>query len=326
MKPWRTELIPQKSSFGISHSDRLFTLGSCFAQAIGKQLNNHKFQVEANPFGKVYNPFSIHKTIDYILRHTTISTDDFTHREEAYFHFDFHSQNAATSADALKMRVEELIQTLNEQLTKATVLILTYGTAFVYRRKDNQKIVANCHKVPSSNFTKELLTVDAVISSFHDTFQRLRKLKPSLKVVLTVSPVRHVKDTLELNAVSKSILRLACNQLSQQPGVEYFPAYELMMDDLRDYRFYKADRIHPTEEAEEYVWEKFADAHFNDSTKSILQEWHEVKVALHHRPLFPETASHQKFLRTTLTKLQNISPLLDVASEMAELKSHIGHA
>jgi hypothetical protein len=149
-----------------------------------------------------------------------------------------------------------------------------------------------------------------------------KAFNPEIKVILTVSPVRHLKDTLELNSVSKSVLRLACHTLSQQHAdVAYFPSYEIMMDDLRDYRFYKADMIHPSDVAEEYIWQKFIDGYFDDDTKLFLSKWKEITLALKHRPFNRESASHQKFIAETIKRLEELKFLVDVDKEIALLKN-----
>lgn len=325
MKPWRTELIPQKAAFQISLADAVFTIGSCFAQKMGNQLVSNKIKTQVNPFGTVYNPHSIHKLITSCLEKSPAEENSYVGRENLFFHYDFHSRHAANTKDGLIEKLKKLIETQSNELKQSNVLIITYGTAFVYRRKDNQQIVSNCHKVAANQFTKELLTVDKTVRSFEQMYDALLKINPVLKIILTVSPVRHTKDGLEQNTVSKSVLRLACDQLSQKKGIAYFPAYELMMDDLRDYRFYITDRIHPTEEAEEYIWEKFVETFLDSEAKSFFQEWLEVNSALQHRPFNEQTFAHQTFLKNTLTKLQNLSQQTDVSVEIAELKSRMNH-
>jgi hypothetical protein len=325
MKTWRTELIPQKAEFQISLADAVFTIGSCFAQTMGNQLLSNKIKTQVNPFGTAYNPHCIHRLITRCLDKSPLEASGILNREGLFFHYDFHSQQSATTEEGLIKKLSKLHEDHSHNLKQANVLIITYGTAFVYRRKDNQQIVSNCHKVPASEFTKELLTVEEIIESFEKMHDALVNKNSTIKIILTVSPVRHAKDGLEQNTVSKSVLRLACHQLAERKGVVYFPAYELMMDDLRDYRFYKIDRIHPTEEAEEYIWEKFLETFLDAEAKVFFLEWSEVKLALQHRPFHEQSTAHQTFLKNTLSKLQKLSPKADVSSEILELKSRITH-
>ncbi len=181
-------------------------------------------------------------------------------------------------------------------LQESDWLIITYGTSWVYRHKDNGSIVANCHKQPASWFMKELLNVDEIVSSFEQLMAALKVFNPDLKVILTISPVRYTKDTLEGNSVSKSVLRVACeNILRAQPDVYYFPAFEIMMDDLRDYRFYKADMIHPSEVAEDYIWEKFAASWFDDQLLAFVSSWKQILQALQHRAFHPDPKRTSSF-------------------------------
>ncbi|NOS91126.1 MAG: GSCFA domain-containing protein, partial [Cyclobacteriaceae bacterium] len=210
----------------------------------------------------------------------------------------------------------------HDYIKSCRVVILTYGTAFVYRRNDNHEIVANCHKMPSALFTKELLSAELILHSANETFDLLRKLNPEIRIITTVSPVRHTKDTLQLNSVSKSILRLCAHEL-QKSGIDYFPAYEIMMDDLRDYRFYKSDRIHPTEEAESYIIDKFGDQYFDRATKNLLVEWNTIRQALQHKPFQPTSSAHQTFLQKTLERLESIRHTIQVEEEITAIKSQL---
>ena len=178
--------------------------------------------------------------------------------------------------------------------------------------------------MPSENFLSQILSPEKIIASFETLIEKLNKWKPGIKIILTVSPVRHVKDTLELNSVSKSILRWACHSIQEQyPGVEYFPAFEIMMDDLRDYRFYEPDMIHPSAEAIDYIWEKFSDSWFNPSTKSLMKQWQHISAALHHRPFHPQSEAHKKFLYETLRKLKELLPNIPVEEEIKEIQTQL---
>jgi hypothetical protein len=199
---------------------------------------------------------------------------------------------------------------------------MTYGTAWVYQLKDNGEIVANCHKVPANQFSKSLLSHLAITESFDEFYLTLKKINPAIQIILTVSPVRHLKDKLALNSVSKSVLRLACHTISSShDDVHYFPAYEIMLDDLRDYRFYKADLIHPSDVAEEYIWEQFITCYADEHLRQFIQDWKAILAALAHRSFHSNTVAHQQFLKNTLEKLQAFKTLVDVEPEIALIKS-----
>jgi hypothetical protein len=203
-------------------------------------------------------------------------------------------------------------------------LILTYGTAWIYHRADTGEVVANCHKQPASSFTKSLLTQKKILASFDTFYQELQHFNPGVQIIVTVSPVRHTRDSLELNSVSKSVLRSACHTLQETyANVEYFPAFEIMMDDLRDYRFYKRDRIHPTEEAEDYIWETFLSRYGSEELSSFIKTWSSIDQALQHKAFHPASTSHQKFLRETLKKLEELKGQVDVEKEVGLIKKQL---
>jgi len=324
MKEFRTELTPSVSASPIRLKDTIFTIGSCFADTIGDHLTENKFSVWNNQFGTVYNPTSIHRLVLLALENRLPSTESYLQNEGIYFNYNFHSSHSASNQQELENKIETSIINANEFLRNANRIIITYGTAFVYRLKSENEIVANCHKVPSVNFTKSLLTEVEIVESFQNLYSILKSINSNCKIILTVSPVRHLKDTLELNAVSKSILRLSCHSIVNQfSDVEYFPAYEILLDDLRDYRFYKTDQLHPTDEAVEYIWEKFATAYFDESTKKFINEWKEIRKDLQHKPFHLQSENHQKFLKSTLKRLENLNTTVDLSKEIQNLKTKI---
>ena len=326
MNDFRTELTPRTSAFPLNLKDRIFTIGSCFANEIGTLLVENKFIASNNPFGAVYNPISIHQLLLFGLNGKFPEQESYSQNNEIYFNYHFHSSFSSLKRDETESRVQNSIAEANSFLKNADRIIITYGTAFVYKLKANNVTVANCHKMPSVNFDKSLLTESEIIKSFEEVYEALKSIKPSAKIILTVSPVRHLKDTLELNAVSKSMLRVACHSIVERfADVEYFPAYEILLDDLRDYRFYKTDRLHPTEEAVEYIWRKFTDAYFDESTKKFINDWQKIKTDLTHKPFHAESETHQKFLKSLLKKLETIQSLADVQSEMVSVKSKIAN-
>jgi hypothetical protein len=202
--------------------------------------------------------------------------------------------------------------------------MITYGTAWVYQRQDTGEIVSNCHKMPAAAFAKSLLTQKQILASFDAFYRHLKAMNPVIKLVLTVSPVRHLKDTLALNSVSKSLLRLCCHTITEQyPGVDYFPAYEIMMDDLRDYRFYKSDMIHPSADAEDYIWERFLECYASASLREFIAKWQVIQSALKHKPFHPGSSGHQIFLQQTVQQLEALSHLVDVEKERRILLAQI---
>lgn len=324
MENFRTTLLTRLANSRMSLGDSILTIGSCFSDAIGNELVRHKIRTLVNPFGTVYNPYSIHKSLVYAAQKQLPRSDTFLHRDGTFYNYDFHSRFAAATQFELANLLQAQIETTHSFLKNAHWLIVTYGTSWVYERHDVRETVANCHKLPQSQFSKTLMSHQKILQSFADMHGRLKAVNPSLKIIVTVSPVRHIKDTLELNSVSKSILRVACHTLQEQyDDVEYFPSYEIMMDDLRDYRFYNADMIHPSPVAEHYIWTKFIERYFDERLLDFCRQWKEIINAIDHKAFQPNSNAHQLFLQKTLHKLEELKPLVNVDKETAILKTRL---
>lgn len=323
MAEFRTALnvLPAKTPIELKH--RILTQGSCFSDAIGNRLIQYKIETAVNPFGTIYNPESIHKVLSSSIFNEPLPDHTYLQNSEIHLNFDFHSEFSALDRDTLVSHLTNAVGSTHYFLKDTDWILITYGTAWVYHRKDTGEIVANCHKLPSSMFSKSLLSVDTVTSSFSEFYQRLKNFNPKVKIILTVSPVRHIKDTLELNSVSKSVLRVACHNIAgSYADVDYFPAYEIMVDDLRDYRFYSSDMLHPTSDAEDYIWEKFMERYFSSHLQDFVQQWRPILSALRHRPFHPQSAAHQQFIKDTLKKLSDLKSLVNIDDEISVLKQH----
>lgn len=324
MAQFRTIVSAGTSPYKMGISDKILTVGSCFAEVIGQRLISNKLTALSNPFGVLYNPHSIHKALRYSLFNETPPAHTFLQRQEVFLNYDFHSSLSSLHQDKLHAQLKEIIGASHYFLSHAQWLIITYGTAWIYERNDTGEIVANCHKMSNNLFSRSLLAEKKIIASFKRFHKELTEINSDIKIILTVSPVRHVKDSIELNSVSKAILRSVCHTLAAEyAGVEYFPAYEIMMDDLRDYRFYKADMIHPTEVAEEYIWEKFGDRYFTPALKNFMQHWNDVRDAMAHKPFHPSSSAHQSFLKEILKKLEDLKMVVNVDNEINEIQSQL---
>jgi hypothetical protein len=324
MQNFRTEIQLSKSKAGISLKQDILTTGSCFSDAIGLKLAENKFPVLVNPFGTNYNPISIHKSLRAALNGALPLSHSYFEHGGIYSHYDFHSEFSDPNKTVVEERVKTTIQTAHQFLKHAQWIIVTYGTAWAYKRNETNDIVSNCHKMTSQNFTKELLTEKKIIESFEGLYQNLKAVNPTCNILLTVSPVRHIKDTIQLNSLSKAILRTACHSLTElHSNVLYFPAYEIMLDDLRDYRFYKSDMLHPSADAEEYIWEKFSETYFDKPTIEFLSKWKTIYTALQHRPFHPQSDSHQKFLKKLLTDLKELNGPVNVEEEIASVNAQL---
>ena len=324
MDIFRTPFEIPESSIKINLETPVLTLGSCFADCMGTYFRENKFSVLANPFGTVYNPMSIFGLCSYAIRHSYPEADTYLFYQGLHANYDFHSSFSDPEKPRTISDIKHSIDLTHDFLANARFLIITLGTAWVYRRKDNQAIVSNCHKLPGSRFRKELLSQKQILNAFEQFKRLLNDKYPEISILLTVSPVRHIRDTIPLNQVSKSVLRLACYTLENHyPNVHYFPSYEIIMDDLRDYRFYKADMIHPNAEAEMYIWEKFAETWFDRETRDFLSTWGKAKKAIAHKPFNPNTDEHQRFLRETISTIKKLQHKADVTEELTLLKKQL---
>lgn len=321
---FRTELTIAVSQEKIMLKNPILTIGSCFADAMGSRLKNFKFQTLVNPFGTVYNPISLHELLQGSVHKQALPANSFLQRDEVYYNYNLHSSFSSTQKEILTQQVQTTFESTLDFLKKTDVLMITYGTAWVYERKDSGEMVNNCHKQPSALFTKRLLSQQEIVDSFRTLRSVLQGIRPNLRIILTLSPVRHIKDTLELNSVSKALLRSSCYQLSTEfSNVEYFPAYELLMDDLRDYRFYKSDMLHPSEEAEEYIWQKFTHTYFDEKTLAFLKRWADLRLGMQHKAFHPQSAAHQTFLKKLRESLVELKELVDVEEELQILEKQI---
>ena len=321
---FRTELPPSPSDLQIDYQSKLLSFGSCFADRMGERLASAKFNIQVNPLGIAYNPLSLCQLLQIALGEKQLPKAHYSKSEEVWQSLAFHSHFNQKDWGTFEEGVRKALQQTKLRLQEASHLILTFGTATVYRRTDNQEVVNNCHRFPASFFTKELLSVETIESEITETLSLLQTINPQLKVLLTVSPIRHIRDTLPLNSVSKSTLRLACHQLTQShPNISYFPAFEIMMDDLRDYRYYKEDLLHPTSFAEAYIWGKFVETHLSPAAQETLEIWSQIQKGLSHTPRNPHNEAHRKFLRKLLNKLELISEKIDCEEELREVRGFL---
>lgn len=321
---FHTELTPETLPVLIRLTHQIVTIGSCFADVMGHQLAAHKLAVTNNPFGTIFNPISISKLLLLALNGGRPDEQLYVERDGVWFHYDFHSSLWAPTREELAQKLTGRLQEVGEAIRRADWLILTLGTAVVYRHSETNQVVANCHKMPGSLFDNYLYAIDHIRETLTKLLGVIRRANPTIKVLLTVSPVRHTRDTLPLNQVSKSTLRVVCHELTVwNKFVQYFPAYELMVDDLRDYRFYEADLIHPNALAEGYIFEKFAGSAFDNDLRDFVAEWTGIRKSLDHRPLHGDTAAHRQFLTNLLARLETLQTRVDVSAELVAVRGRL---
>lgn len=263
-------------------------------------MNDRRFHIYSNPFGIIYNPISVNRNLYSIIHKKIITKSDLVQNKELYSHWDCHRSLATIEADTYVNQYNSLITESHSRLRDCEVLFLTLGSAYVYYTQDTQRPVANCQKYPASHFDKRLLSPASILEDMDTMIAYLREINPDLQVVYTISPVRHIKDGMIENNRSKANLITAVHEtVDQYDYVHYFPSYELMMDDLRDYRFYNEDRVHPTSEAIDYIWSYFKEAYFDMATQDMIKQIEKLNRSQAHRPLFPDTQANLDFQRQT---------------------------
>ncbi|MAX71697.1 MAG: GSCFA domain-containing protein [Flavobacteriaceae bacterium] len=288
-------LQPQQHN-QIDYNAKVMLLGSCFSENIGGKFNYFKFQSNVNPFGILFHPVAIENLVTRSINEDFYSEEELIYNNEVYSCFDVHSKlNSSTQKDLLRT-LNNSIKSTHQQLKDATHIIITLGTAWVYRYIASDKIVANCHKVPQKQFLKELLPIDDILASIENTIALIRSVNPKANFIFTVSPVRHLKDGFVENTQSKSHLLSAIHQVVDPRHQQYyFPSYEIMMDELRDYRFYNSDMIHPSDLAIDYIWEKFKTVWLSEDAQQVLDNVKQIQSGLAHKPFNPDSEAHQKF-------------------------------
>jgi len=316
---FRTEIDLSQSALTVSYAHPLLAIGSCFADRMGERLALSKFQVKVNPLGISYNPLSLARLLQLCLAGERPAAHYAPHLE-AWHSFVLHSQFNQLTHEEFDRQVAEALDETAAWLAKTRYLLITFGTAWVYRHRETGQIVNNNHRYPDSTFVRELLDVPQIVLAWQKLIPTLRAHSPHLQLILTVSPVRHTRDGLPGNSLSKATLRLACHHLCEQTtGVHYFPAFEIMVDDLRDYRFYGEDLIHPSAFAEQYIWEKFTEACLDETDRALLQRVEQVQRDLNHRPRQPDSETYRRFLLQLRRKLDALAQQLDFSHELYQV-------
>ncbi|MCV9926590.1 GSCFA domain-containing protein [Flavobacterium sp. LS1R49] len=309
---FRTQIPISQSNNPIDYNSRVLSLGSCFAVNMAEKLDYFKFQNSCNPFGILFHPLAIEKLISFAVLHKTFTKEDVFFHNERWHCFDSHSDLSNPNKEDLINNLNEIIERLYKQLTDSTHVIITYGTSWVYRNIESRELVANCHKVPQKQFTKELLSVDTITESIKRTIDLIASINPAAKFIFTISPVRHIKDGFVENQLSKSHLFTAIHATFdfRLSTLSYFPSYEIMMDELRDYRFYAEDMLHPNQIAIDYIWERFSENYISKDGITTMQKISEIQKGLSHRSFNPDSEQHRIFLSKLDNKIKTIAEKL----------------
>jgi hypothetical protein len=304
MELFRTTFPITPSEKKISYQSSIMFLGSCFSEYIGAVCSDYKFCIDNNPFGIVYNPLSVKSGLLRLITNYPYTTSDLFNHQGIWGSFDHHSRFSGVDANETLSQMNSRLNTSSEFLRKTNFLFLTFGTSYVYYLKSNNQLVSNCHKFPASDFTRGRITVEQIVSEYNTLLQQLFEINPNIEIVFTLSPVRHWKDGAHDNQLSKAILLLAIDKLCTTfKQTFYFPSYELIMDDLRDYRFYEEDMLHPNKIAIDYIWGYFRDCFIDRNVYPVMKEVEKIVQAARHRPFNSKSETHQTFVRQQLDKI-----------------------
>ena len=308
---FRTEVPVPKSTIQMSYEDNSLFIGSCFSVNIHSKLHALKFNTDSNPFGIVYNPISLARQLNRIIQNQKYVASDLQFQNERWFSFDHHSDFSFTDKSACLEAINTNLNNAHSQLKNAKFLFITLGTSWVYELEETKQTVSNCHKLPAKNFNKYLAKTEDMVSQLSFAITEIKKVNSDIQIVFSISPVRHLADGFFENQVSKGRLFDVIHQLkTQDDSIQYFSAYEMVLDDLRDYRFYNSDLVHPSYEAISYIWEKFVETFISKESVSVLTKVEKVIQAAKHRPFNPKSEAHQKFIAKTLAQIKSLEGLV----------------
>lgn len=321
---FRTELFPERAAQPIGHNSAIVSVGSCFAERMGDRLRHYRFRLLQNPFGIIFHPLPIIATLDAALVQDGQFALDLFEHQGRWRSLKTHSKLSHHDRAFLETMLQGALQATRNALTQADLVIITLGSALGFWHPQTQQVVANCHKLPQQDFELRMSRLSALKAAYQDFLARLFAANPKVQVLMTVSPVRHLRSGLVDNAGSKAILRTLCQELTEDHAqVHYFPAWELLMDDLRDYRFYGRDLAHPTEVAEDYVWEKFCGAWLKPEAQAINTALDGIFKDLAHRPFDPRSTAHQTFLQRLRERIAGLQPHVDLDLELRSVEEQL---
>jgi lysophospholipase L1-like esterase len=321
MMTFRTVFPNERATCSITHEKRLMLVGSCFTEHIGNRLTERKFVCNVNPFGIVYNPASIADALLCLCAGEALYKETDLFENQGLWHsWDHHGDFSKPDISETLAGINQAFLQAQNDLKQADILFLTLGTADLFYLLENNRVVANNHKMPAAFFGQKRLPVAEILAQMDEAFKKIREINPKLDIILTVSPVRHLRNGMVENQRSKAVLLLACAEIcANLPYTHYFPAYELLLDDLRDYRFYADDMVHPNETAVEYIWQYFSTHYFPEATRTLNRDIEKILAAVRHRPFNPQTPEHRTFVQqqqAAIERLKQQHPTLNFEDEM----------
>lgn len=305
---FRTTVKTGENRGWLHHSDNVVLLGSCFSDNIGAKMHGALINATVNPMGTLFNPMSIARAVQRLIDNEPVAGQDLFMQSGVWNSYDFHSRHSMPDKQITIDHMNGRIEQGHKALQQARLLTITLGTAIVYRLKATGQVVANCHKVPQHEFERKMSPVSEMVRTLDEMLTALHTFNPDLNIILTVSPIRHIADGLDVNALSKASLRVAIHEVMarHRDYCDYFPAYEIMLDDLRDYRFYSSDMVHPSEVAVEYIWQAFQATYLDDHSALAVARCERIHKRLQHRPMSANRETVDRFNADTASVVRNL--------------------
>lgn len=304
---YRTTFDVDENDFKIGYQEKTLLVGSCFTKHIGQRLIDYKFQALRNPFGVIFNPISLANNLKTLINEKLYKEEQLTSFENNYFNFDFHGSFRNKDKNKCLEKINQQVSDGHAYLSDCNFLFISFGTAWVYKYNETNTIVANCHKLPQNLFSKSLLEIDDIVTKYNELLKEIKKKNPEMHVCFTLSPVKHWKDGAINNQLSKATLLVAIHQIvKENDNCSYFPAYELIIDDLRDYRFYTEDMLHPNKQAISYIWEFFKQSYIDRDAYALMKTIANVRKASEHIPLHTSSDAFKRFVKEQLSIIQGI--------------------
>lgn len=324
---FRTEIDITKADFSISHQNQIISMGSCFSEHIGTLLHDNKFNIQPNPFGILYNPASIAAVLKRVIAGDPFQEQDLVWHNNQYHSFMHHGSFSSEDKNETLSSINHALSKANEIIDETDFFLITFGTAYLFKHTTSNEVVSNCHKFPANTFIRERLTINQIVDEWSELISTIQEKNINTRFIFTVSPIRHWKDGAHENQLSKAILHLAIDELMQRnKKVHYFPAYELLIDDLRDYRFYTEDMMYPSSVAVDYIWNKYTTTYFNTETNLFIKSWERIKKSLQHRPNNKNQANYTIFVQQTYDRLKSFQkehPLINFKPELRLLEQQL---
>lgn len=303
------------SNFQIEYQHKTIFIGSCFADNVSRKMEDSLMDVLANPYGVAFNPATVWQSIQRIIENRAVDEKDFVWNNGLWNHMDMHSSFSSPEKQTSIENINSATTIANKYLQQADNIVITFGTAWVYRLKATGKIVANCHKLPTDTFERQLLTVDQIAEQWIEAIEKIKAFVPKANIIMTISPIRHIKDGAHGNQISKSTLLLAIDKIqAKQSHVYYFPSFEIMMDELRDYRFYNDDYNHPSNLAVDYIFERFTEATFSDKAKQYIAKGRKIVQEMNHRPNTSATKEYIEFKQNILEHINQLKRMYPMSN------------